>query len=70
MVIQNGSRNLGYPRHKIQFAKHRKFKENEDQSVDTLPLLIIGNKTAMEGVTELRQKDGPSRNCHIQGSIP
>jgi hypothetical protein len=29
-----------------------KLKKNEDQSVDTLPLLRIGNKTLMEGVTE------------------
>ena len=29
-----------------------KLKKNEDQSVDTLPLLRIGNKTPMEGVTE------------------
>jgi hypothetical protein len=29
-----------------------KLKKKEDQSVDTLPLLIIGNKTPMEGVTE------------------
>jgi hypothetical protein len=27
-------------------------KKNEDQSVGTLPLLRIGNKTPMEGVTE------------------
>jgi hypothetical protein len=49
-----------------------KLKKNEDQSVDTWPLLRIGNKTPMEGVTEtkLRQKDGPSRDCHIHGSIP
>jgi hypothetical protein len=26
-------------------------KKNEDQSVETLPLLIIGNKKPMEGVT-------------------
>jgi hypothetical protein len=26
-----------------------KLKKNEDQSVDTLPLLRIGNKTPMEG---------------------
>jgi hypothetical protein len=32
--------------------KHMKLKKNEDQSVDTLPLLRIGNKTPMEGVTE------------------
>jgi hypothetical protein len=29
-----------------------KLKKNEGQSVDTLPLLKIGNKTPMEGVTE------------------
>jgi hypothetical protein len=31
-----------------------KFKENKDLSVDTLPLLRIGNKTPMEGVTETK----------------
>jgi hypothetical protein len=31
-----------------------KFKKNEDQSVDTLLLLRIGNKTPMEGVTETK----------------
>jgi hypothetical protein len=35
--------NLGYPRYKIQFAKHMKLKKNEDWSVDTMPLLRIGN---------------------------
>jgi hypothetical protein len=29
-------------------------KKNEDQNVDTLPLLRIGNKTPMEGVTETK----------------
>ena len=29
-----------------------KLKKNEDQSVDTLPLLRIGNNTPIEGVTE------------------
>jgi hypothetical protein len=29
-----------------------KLKKNENQSVDTLPLLRIGNKTRMKGVTE------------------
>jgi hypothetical protein len=29
-----------------------KLKKNEDQSVDTLPLLRIGNKPPIEGVTE------------------
>jgi hypothetical protein len=50
-----------------------KLKKNEDQSVDTLPLLRIGNKTPMEGATETKfgaeQKDGPSRDCHTWGSI-
>jgi hypothetical protein len=29
-----------------------KLKKNKDQRVDTFPLLRIGNKTPMEGVTE------------------
>jgi hypothetical protein len=37
---------------KIEFAKHKKIKKNEDQGVDTSPLLRMGNKTPMEGVTE------------------
>ena len=36
----------------IQFAKHRKLKKKEDQSVDTSFLLRMGNKIPMEGVTE------------------
>jgi hypothetical protein len=39
---------------KIQVAKHMKLKMNEDQSVVTLPLLRIGNKTPIEGVTETK----------------
>jgi hypothetical protein len=31
-----------------------KLYKNEDQSVDTVPLLRIGNKTPMEGVTETK----------------
>jgi hypothetical protein len=31
-----------------------KLKKNEDQSVDTLSRLRIGNKTPMEGVTETK----------------
>jgi hypothetical protein len=31
-----------------------KLKKNEDQSVVPLPLLKIGNKTPMEGVTEMK----------------
>jgi hypothetical protein len=40
--------------HKIEFVKHMKLKKNEDQSVDILPLLTIGNKTPMEGVRETK----------------
>ena len=51
-----------------------KLKKNEDQSVDTLPLLRIGNnhpwKELQRQSFELRQKDGPSRDCPTQGSIP
>jgi hypothetical protein len=43
-----------------------KLKKKEDQNVDTVPLLRIGKKTPMEGVTETKfgavQKDGPSRD--------
>jgi hypothetical protein len=31
-----------------------KLKKNKDQSVGTLPLLRIGNKIPMEGVTETK----------------
>jgi hypothetical protein len=31
-----------------------KLKKNQDQSVDTLPFLRIGNKTPMEGVKETK----------------
>jgi hypothetical protein len=31
-----------------------KLKKNEDQSVDTLPLLRIGNKAPLEGFTETK----------------
>jgi hypothetical protein len=31
-----------------------KLKKNKDDSLDTLPLLRIGNKTSMEGVTETK----------------
>ena len=48
------AQNLGYPRYKIQIAKRMKPKRKEDQSVDTVPLLRIGNKTPMEGVTETK----------------
>jgi hypothetical protein len=36
----------------MQLAKHMELKKDKDQSVDTLPLLKIGNKTPMEGVIE------------------
>jgi hypothetical protein len=39
-----------YPMYNIKFMKLK----NEDQSVDTLPLLRIGNKTPIEGVTETK----------------
>ena len=54
LISRYQPRNLEQPRYKIQFAKHMKLKKNEDQSVDTLPLLRIGSKTPMEGVTETK----------------
>jgi hypothetical protein len=38
---------------KIQFAKHKKIKK-EDQRVNTSFLLRIGNKIPMKGVTETK----------------
>jgi hypothetical protein len=73
-TIQNSKiqKDLEYLRYKLQFAKHMILKKNEDQSVDTLPLLRIGNnhpwKELQRQSLELRQKDRPSRDCHIQGS--
>ena len=48
------AQNLTIP--KVLFAKHKKIKKMEDQSVDTLILLILfwGNKIPMEGVTETK----------------
>jgi hypothetical protein len=39
---------------KIQFIKHMKLKKKEDQSVDTLIHLRMGNKIPMERVTETK----------------
>ena len=44
---------------KIQFAKHMKLKEKEDQSVDTSFLLRMGNKIPMEGLTETKFRAEP-----------
>ena len=59
---------------KIQYAKHMKVKKKEDQSVDTLSLLRMGNKIPMEGVTETKFGAEPegttSRDCHSWGSTP
>jgi hypothetical protein len=58
---------------KIQFAKHMKVRKKEDQSVNTLFLLRMGNKIFLEGVIETKfvaEMEGPSRNCSTPGSIP
>jgi hypothetical protein len=47
-----------------------KLKKNEDQSVDTLPLLRIGNKTPMEGVTETNFGAEIKRMDHLETAIP
>ena len=39
---------------KIQFAKHKKIKKKEDQTVDTSILLRRGNKIPMERITETK----------------
>jgi hypothetical protein len=53
-IINKAAMNLVEHESFLQFAKHMKLKKNEDQSVDTLPLLRIWNKTPMEGVTETK----------------
>jgi hypothetical protein len=60
---------------KIQVAKHMKLKKKEDQSVDTLFLLRMGNKILMEGVTETKfraETEGRTiqRLPYPRGSIP
>ena len=66
---------------KIQFVKHMKLKKKEDQSVDSLFLIRMGNKIHMEGVTkfgaetEERTKDHPETApprgpSHIQPPNP
>ena len=48
-----------------------KLKKKEYQSVDTLPLLRIGNKTPMEGVTETKFGATPPRDpSHNQPPNP
>ena len=44
---------------KIQFVKHKKIRKKEDQWVNTLFLLRIGNKIPMEGVTETKFREEP-----------
>jgi hypothetical protein len=46
-----------------------KLKNNEDQSVDTLPLLRIGNKTPMERVTETKFWSCDERMDHLETAI-
>jgi hypothetical protein len=59
---------------KIQLAKHMKLKKNEDQSVDSLPLLRIGTKHPWNELQrqslEVRWKEGPYRDCPTWRSIP
>jgi hypothetical protein len=42
-------------------------KKNEDQSVDSLPLLRIGNKRPMEGVTDTQF--GAETKRHLETAI-
>jgi hypothetical protein len=46
-----------------------KLKKNEDQSVDTLPLIRIGNKTPMEGITETKFGAETKRMDHLEIAI-
>jgi hypothetical protein len=59
---------------KILFAKHMKLKKEEDQRLDTSPLLRMGTKYLWKELQrqslELRRKDGPPRDCPTWVSIP
>jgi hypothetical protein len=44
-------------------------KKNENQSVDTLPLLRIGNKTPLEGVTETKFGAVTKKMDHLETAI-
>jgi hypothetical protein len=59
---------------KIQFAKHLKLRKKEDQSVDTLFLLRMGNKIPMGGVTETKcgaETEGKAiQRLPTWGSVP
>jgi hypothetical protein len=46
-----------------------KLKKNEDPSVDSLLLLIFGNKTPMEGVTETKFGAETKMMDHLETSI-
>jgi hypothetical protein len=43
-----------HPSVALEVCFYMKLKKNEDQSVVTLPLLRIGNKIPIEGVTETK----------------
>jgi hypothetical protein len=47
-----------------------KLKKNEDQSVDTLPLLRFGNKSPMEGITETNFGPEMKKMDHLETAIP
>ena len=57
--MKNKNKNKKLRISKIQFAKYMKLKKKEDQSVDTLFLLRMGNKIPMEGVTETKFRADP-----------
>ena len=60
---------LSIAKYKVQYVKHMKLMKNEDQSVDTLFILRIGNnhpwKELQRQSLELRQKMD-----HLETAIP
>jgi hypothetical protein len=59
---------------RIQFAEHLNLKKKEDQSVVTAFLLRMGKKYLWKELhrqrSELRWKEGPSRDFSTHGFIP
>jgi hypothetical protein len=53
-MLNSGERELPVERQGIKWKNRVAILKNEDQNMDTLTLLRIGNKTPMEGVTETK----------------
>jgi hypothetical protein len=64
---------LEYPRYKINLQNTGNSRRTKTKVWTLCPFLELGTKHPWKELQrqnlELRQKEGPSRDCHIQGSI-